>query len=118
MRISQIQQGKSVLTQQGAGTKIPPFGLPTVTLSLLPVGGASSIGSMVYWLWGSEAATMTQIHHHSNTFPKLLWESDCILTGTYCDIKIISFVQLYCSYKCQYSINCKKTQRYAVSLTH
>lgn len=72
MRICQIQQGKSVSTQQGAGAKVPPFSLPTVILSLLPVGGASSIGSMVYWLWGSETATVTQIHHCSNTFPKLL----------------------------------------------
>lgn len=88
VRTSQIQQGKVCL--------------PIVTPSLFPVGDTSSIRSMVYWpCWFRGGLCDTKHNIVPTHFPKELWESDWVLTITYCDIKIISSVQLHCSYKYQ-----------------
>lgn len=76
VRTSQIQQDKCVSNQQGAGTKIPPFSLPIVTPSLLPVRDASSVESMVYWpccFRGGHCDTNTTLLQHifQNDFGKV-----------------------------------------------
>lgn len=108
MRMSQIHWGKSVHNQQGAGTTIPPFSLPIVTPSLLSLDDASSIdringrSAMLFQRW--------PLWDKYNVAPKWLWESDWVLTRTYCNTKIIR------SHKYQYGINCKKKKKRIVVL--